>query len=74
MPKDYNYNTLEPLMLLENGRDTMNSVLRKNYKKDDELRKYMKDNKTESALAVFEHTGTINFPAYIMKAIEYVSQ
>jgi putative ATP-dependent endonuclease of OLD family len=70
----YNYNTLENLMLSENGLDSMNAVLGKKHKTEDNLRIYMKDNKTDCALQVFEYSGNLNFPAYIQEAINHVSQ
>jgi putative ATP-dependent endonuclease of OLD family len=80
MPKDYNYNTLEPLMLLANGRTVLNEALKTNetvnndFQSDDALLKFMKTNKTETALAVFEYKGDIQFPPYITEAIKYVAQ
>jgi putative ATP-dependent endonuclease of OLD family len=80
MPSDFNYNTLEPLMLRANDRTALNEVLKANntikndYQTDGELLKFMKANKTETALAVFEYTGSIQFPCYITEAVEYVKQ
>jgi putative ATP-dependent endonuclease of OLD family len=37
MPNDYNYNTLEPLMLLKNGRERMNGILGTTYATVEEL-------------------------------------
>jgi hypothetical protein len=34
----------------------------------------MKNNKTESALAIFEYTDAVEFPEYITEAIKYVSK
>jgi putative ATP-dependent endonuclease of OLD family len=71
---DYNYNTLENLMLITNGFNEMNTILSTKYRAEGDLRKYMKNNKTECALSVFEYKGNINFPDYITKAITHVSQ
>ncbi len=67
--KPFNYNTLEPKILKENGRDKMNTILGTDYANDDDLHKYMKANKTECALKIFETTGEIKFPQYILEAI-----
>jgi putative ATP-dependent endonuclease of OLD family len=70
---NYNYNTLENLMLLANGLKTLNSVFNKDYGTEDDLRKYMRNNKTDCALAIFKWPNEIDFPDYINKAIQYVS-
>lgn len=67
---DYNYNTLEPKILKANNLQVINTVFGTNYSNEDDLRKYMKHNKTECALAIFETNQTINFPNYIMEAIK----
>ena len=65
----YNYNTLEPKLLKENSLDSFNALFGKNYSTEDELRKYMKNNKTECALAIFSATERVNYPEYILKAV-----
>ena len=72
--KDYNYNTLENVMLLKNDRNTLNTVFGKSYDSDDNLRRYMKINKTECALAIFETKTKISYPDYIKEAIAYVCE
>jgi len=67
--KPFNYNTLEPKILKENGRAKMNTILGTAYANDDDLHKYMKANKTECALKIFETTEEIKFPQYILDAI-----
>lgn len=69
---DYNYNTLENLILLSNDLRKLNSVFETTYTSEDDLRKYMKNNKTDCALAIFNWNGDITFPQYIMEAIEHV--
>lgn len=64
--KPFNYNTLEPKFLKENGRDKVNAVLGTSFTTDDDLHKYMKANKTECALKIFETTEEIKFPQYIL--------
>ncbi len=67
--KNYNYNTLEPKLLKVNSRKTFNEIFETSYETDDELRKYMKEHKTECALAIFESEIRINYPQYIMEAV-----
>lgn len=66
--KPFNYNTLEPKFLKENGMEKVNKIL--GLSKDlDGLHKYMKAYKTECALKIFETTENIKFPQYILDAI-----
>jgi len=67
--KPFNYNTLEPKILKENGKAKLNTVLGTAYVSDDDLHKYMKANKTECALKIFETQEEIKFPQYILDAI-----
>lgn len=67
--KDFNYNTLEPKMLKANSLALLNKILGTTYIEIDDLHKYMKGNKTECALKVFETTETIKYPQYILDAI-----
>ncbi len=66
----YNYNTLEPKMLKVNGMKNLNKIFATAYTTEDDLRKYMKHNKTECALKMFETEDDIEFPRYILEAIE----
>ena len=68
--KKFNYNTLEPKLLKENSLQVFNDILGKAYKSEDELLKYMKRNKTECALKIFNSSKRIKYPEYIMKAIK----
>ena len=70
--KPYNYNTLEPKLLKANNNDVtlFNSILGTEFKTIDELQKYMKHHKTETALAIFDTTEDIEFPQYILEAIK----
>ena len=67
--KPYNYNTLEPKLLKANDLKTLNEVLGKAFETEDELRKYMRSNKTDCALAIFSSKSAIKFPEYITNAI-----
>ncbi len=71
---DYNYNTLENLMLLSNDLQKLNSIYGTLYTYDDDLRKYMKNNKTDCALDIFNWNNDITFPQYITEAIDHVCQ
>ena len=70
--KPYNYNTLEPKLLKANGNnlDLFNSILKTTFETLEELQKYMKHHKTESALAVFDTNEELTFPEYILEAID----
>ncbi|MBH1941058.1 AAA family ATPase [Mobilitalea sibirica] len=65
----YNYNTLEPKLLKVNGLEKLNRIFETNYTDEDELRKYMKHNKTECSLKIFESTEIVEMPEYILEAI-----
>jgi predicted ATPase len=67
--KPFNYNTLEPKLLKENGRETLAAVFGISPKTDDELHVHMRANKTDCALAIFGTPTKIKYPAYIAKAI-----
>lgn len=66
----FNFNTLEPLLLKANSLALFNRILSKTYATDKELLKYMHNNKSECALAIFHSSETISIPVYIKKAIE----
>jgi putative ATP-dependent endonuclease of OLD family len=68
LPVDFNYNTLEPVMLLANGMDRLNRILGTDYSNAGGLLKHMHANKTECALKIFETEEEISFPAYIREA------
>nr|WP_252714423.1 TOPRIM nucleotidyl transferase/hydrolase domain-containing protein [Treponema phagedenis] len=67
--KNYNYNTLEPCMLRANDLPLLNRILGKSFEDEDSLLKYMKENKTESAIKIFDTTEPLSFPKYIMEAL-----
>jgi putative ATP-dependent endonuclease of OLD family len=68
--KNFNYNTLEPKLLKANTLATLNKVLGVNYEDVDDLHKYMKNNKTDCAIKIFETTEEISYPQYILDAIK----
>ena len=66
---EYNYNTIEPCILRSNSLDKMNQILNKTFSSEDELLQFMKNNKTEVALKIFESEEQIVYPDYIREAI-----
>ena len=66
----FNYNTLEPNLLRKNGRRKLNEVFGKSYDTDEVLLKFMKANKTDCALKIFNTEQPVKFPRYILKAVE----
>jgi len=67
----FNYNTLEPKIFKVNGLAKMNAILGCCYSDQDGLYIYMHGNKTECALRVFEYIEEIQFPGYIIDAINH---
>jgi putative ATP-dependent endonuclease of OLD family len=68
--KKFNYNTLEPKLLKANSLESFNKIFGTTYANADDLYKYMKANKTDCALKIFDTTEIINFPQYILDAIK----
>lgn len=66
----FNYNTLEPKILKANNLEKLNAIFGISCSTEDELHKYMKQNKTECALKVFDTKEELKFPDYIMEAIK----
>lgn len=66
----YNYNTLEPSIIRYNTLKTLNTVLGTSFFNEDELRIHMKRNKTDCALKIFQTQQKIEFPQYILEALE----
>ena len=69
LPPDFNYNTLEPNLLRKNSRSRLNKIFGTSHSTDEDLLKFMKANKTDCALKIFNTKRTIKFPRYILKAI-----
>lgn len=67
--KEYNYNTIEPCILRSNSLVKMNQILNKDFFSEDELLQFMKNNKTEVALKIFESDEQIVYPDYIREAL-----
>lgn len=67
--KDFNYNTLEPKIVKENGLEVMNSILETNHTNLEDLYSYMKSHKTDCALKIFNSKTNIKYPQYITEPI-----
>lgn len=67
---NFNYDTLEPCMVRANNLKTLNKILKQDFQTEDELIKYMVNNKTECALEIFKSNENINYPIYIEEAIK----
>lgn len=67
--KSFNYNTLEPKILKANGLETLNKILGTTATTVDDLHLYMRTNKTECALAIFNSKTALTYPDYINQAI-----
>lgn len=61
--------TLEPQLLKANSLKVLNRILDKTFGNNDDLLDYMRNNKTDSALKVFNSDKDITFPDYICNAI-----
>ena len=68
--KPFNYNTLEPKILKSNDLEKLNMILGTTYANEDELHKYMRSNKTDCALKIFDTKENVSFPQYILNAIQ----
>ncbi|MDD3181187.1 MAG: AAA family ATPase [Alphaproteobacteria bacterium] len=62
--------TLEPQLLKVNDLAKLNDVLEKPYTCDEDLLKFMLNNKTFCALKIFDTEKDINIPQYILDAIK----
>lgn len=67
---DNTHGTLEPQIMKVNTLAVLNKLLGKEYVDDAALLTYMTDNKTEWALKLFEATGGLTFPNYILDAVK----
>jgi len=61
--------TLEPQLTACNKLEVLNKILDKSFQDEESVRDYMKKNKTECALKIFETEESIIFPDYIEDAI-----
>ncbi|WP_210409062.1 ATP-dependent endonuclease [Methanococcoides sp. AM1] len=68
--KPFNYNTLEPKIFKCNSLALMNTIFDTDYETENEMHTFMKNNKTDCALDIFETNEEIVFPDYILEAIE----
>ena len=72
--KKFNYNTLEPKLLKVNGLEVFNEIFGMSYSEKDDMHKYMRSNKTECALKIFESSKKIKFPEYIENVIKWCDE
>lgn len=72
--RKFNYNTLEPKLLKVNSLDSFNEIFGTKHTKIDDMHKYMKNNKTNCALKIFESTIKIKYPEYITNAINWCDE
>lgn len=66
---DNNARTLEPQLVKVNGLAKLNAMLVQTFATDQELIDHMIANKTDTALALFEHADALVIPGYIQNAI-----
>ena len=69
----FNHNTLEPLLLKYNDLEKLNKIFDTKCETSEDLLLYMRSNKTDCALKIFESDEEIVFPKYIQDAIDFVS-
>jgi putative ATP-dependent endonuclease of OLD family len=69
--KAFNYNTLEPKLVKANfyNLDLFNKIFDVKYTEIDGLHRYMKSNKTNCAIKIFDTDEKVKFPQYILDAI-----
>ena len=67
---DTNCRTLEPQLVKSVGRDKLNKLFEVEFSSDDELSQWMKGQKTNCALKIFESSDTLTFPQYLIDAFK----
>ncbi|AOM80000.1 ATP-dependent nuclease [Pedobacter steynii] len=67
--KKFNYNTLEPKFLKENGLQKFKEIFDQD-RTEEQWHIYMKANKTDCALKIFSSPAKLKYPKYILDAIE----
>jgi putative ATP-dependent endonuclease of the OLD family len=68
--KPFNYNTLEPKILEANSLAILNTLFKTIFSDVNDMHKYMRSNKTDCALKIFDTTSDITFPDYVLEAIK----
>ena len=66
---DFNFNTLEPKLLKENGLAVFQRIYGQKYDTIDSMLRHLHANKNDVAFALFETGERIKFPEFIMKAV-----
>lgn len=67
--EDVHAKTLEPQLIKFNGLEALNKILDTKYGTEDDLLKYMSNNKTECALKIFNSTENFVVPNYISNVL-----
>ncbi len=67
---EFNFNTLEPKLLKANGLQKMNTLLNKKYDSEEGILKWMKSEKTETALKIFKADEEVIIPNYILDSLQ----
>ncbi len=61
--------TLEPQIVSVNELDLLNGILEKDFQNKDDLINFMSNNKTDSALKIFNSETQITYPEYVINSI-----
>lgn len=67
--EDESLPTLEPHLLASNDLQTLNAVLATDYDTEKDMLAFMTNNKTETALRIFDSSVYITMPQYILDAV-----
>ncbi|GAB6989893.1 ATP-dependent nuclease [Paenibacillus pini] len=67
--EDISYPTLEPQLVKSNDLDLLNRIFNRKYTTQQEMMHFMKSNKADCALLLFETKEDVNIPGYINAAI-----
>lgn len=65
----FDYNTLEAKLLKENGVEILNSIFGTSYSDETNMHLFMRANKTEYALKIFDSSVDVVFPKYIIDSL-----
>ena len=73
LPKDFNYNTLEPKMLKANGADALKKIF-VGYDTNANILRHMHADKGMTGLAFFKTREVLTYPNYIQEAINWANE
>lgn len=68
--KNDSLNTLEPQIVACNNISKLNAIFKTEFIDKKDMIEYMKDNKTECALSLFDTTETFEFPEYVKQSFQ----